>query len=138
MSVTTTTHINFRGRAKEALDFYASVFGGDVVIATYADIHQVDDPAQADSVAWGQVRTSDGFRIMAYDVQTAKPFDHGQNSFYVALSGTAADEIQRYWDGLADGATVLVPLAPAAFSPLYGMLTDRFDVTWIVDVPAVP
>ncbi|WP_419817745.1 VOC family protein [Glaciibacter flavus] len=138
MSVTTTTHINFRGRAREALDFYASVFGGDVVIATYADIHQVDDPAQADNVAWGQVRTSDGFRIMAYDVQTAKPFDHGQNSFYVALSGTAADETQRYWDGLADDATVLVPLAPAAFAPLYGMLTDRFDVTWIVDVPAVP
>lgn len=136
MSVSTTAHINFRGQAREALEFYKIVFGGEATIATYAMIHQVDDPAQADSVAWGQVEAPNGFRIMAYDVQTAKPFDHGQNAFYIALRGTDADEIQTQWDGLTDGAHILTPLAPAAFAPLYGMLTDRFGVTWIVDVVA--
>lgn len=134
MSVATTAHINFRGRAREALEFYRSVFGGQAVIATYADIHQVDDPAQADSVAWGQVEAPSGFRVMAYDVQSAKRFDHGENAFYIALRGTDPEEIQGQWDGLAEGAAVLTPLAPAAFAPLYGMLTDRFGVTWIVDV----
>jgi PhnB protein len=134
MSIATTAHINFRGQAREALTFYESVFGGKTMIATYADIHQIEDPAQADSVAWGQVEAPDGFRIMAYDVQTAKPYDRGQNAFYIALRGTDANEIQTRWDALADGATILTPLAPAVFAPLYGMLTDRFGVTWIVDV----
>ena len=138
MSVTTTAHINFRGQAREALEFYRSVFGGDTAIATYADIHQVDDQEQADGVAWGQVEAPSGFRVMAYDVQTAKPYDQGRNAFYIALRGTDADEIQAQWNGLADGATVLIPLAAAAFAPLYGMLTDRYGVTWIVDVTAPP
>ncbi len=138
MSVTTTAHINFRGQAREALEFYRSVFGGDAMIATYADIHQVEDPAQADSVAWGQVQAPSGFRVMAYDVQTAKPYDQGANAFYIALHGTDPDEIRAQWDGLADGATILTPLAPTAFAPLYGMLTDRFGVTWIIDVAAPP
>lgn len=136
MSIATTAHINFRGQAREALSFYSAVFGGKIMIATYTDIHQVTDPAQADNVAWGQVEAPDGFRIMAYDVQTEKPYDQGNNAFYVALRGTEAAEIQERWNKLSEEATVLVPLAPAAFAPLYGMLTDRFGVTWVVDVAA--
>jgi PhnB protein len=136
MSIATTAHINFRGQARDALAFYESVFGGKAMIATYADIHQVEDPEQADSVAWGQVEAPDGFRVMAYDVQTAKPYDQGQNAFYIALRGTDASEIQTRWNSLAEGATILTPLAPATFAPLYGMLTDRFGVTWIIDVAA--
>lgn len=136
MSVSTTPHINFRGQARDALGFYERVFDGKAVIATYSDIHQVTDPAAADSVAWGQVEAPSGFRLMAYDVQTEKPFDPGANAFYIALRGTEAAEIQLRWDRFAAGATVLTPLAPAAFAPLYGMLTDRFGVTWIVDVSA--
>jgi PhnB protein len=136
MSVSTTTHINFRGQAREALGFYATVFDGTVMVATYTDIHQVTDPDQADSVAWGQVEGANGFRVMAYDVQTEKPFDHGQNAFYIALRGTDTTEIQTQWDRLAEGAEILTTLAPAVFAPLYGMLTDRFGVTWIIDVTA--
>jgi PhnB protein len=127
-------YINFQGQARAALEFYRSAFAGEVTIATYADIHAVEDPAQADHVAWGQVAAPSGFRVMAYDVQTAKAFDPGQNAFYIALRGTDAAEIRARWDALADGATILTPLAPAPFAPLYGMLTDRFGVTWIVDV----
>jgi PhnB protein len=136
MSVNTIPHINFRGQAREALGFYEQVFDGTAVIATYSDIHQVTDPALADSVAWGQVEAPSGFRVMAYDVQSEKPFNPGENAFYIALRGTDASEIQLRWDRLATGATILAPLAAAAFAPLYGMLTDRFGVTWIVDVSA--
>jgi PhnB protein len=136
VSVATTPHINFRGQAREALGFYKQVFDGEAVIATYRDIHQVTDPAEADSVAWGQVEAPSGFRVMAYDVQSEKPFTPGQNAFYIALRGTDATEIQLWWDRLAAGATILTSLAPSAFAPLYGMLTDRFGVTWIVDVSA--
>ncbi len=57
--------------------------------------------------------------------------------FYITLQGNDPDEIKAQWDGLAHGATtILTPLAPAPFAPLYGMLTDRFGVTWIVGVEA--
>ncbi|UIJ33861.1 VOC family protein [Allobranchiibius sp. GilTou73] len=139
MSVTTTPHINFRGRAREALTFYQSVFGGETSIATYADIHAVEDPAAADHVAFGRVDAPNGFTIMAYDVQPSKGYDPGENSFYVTLQGTVAEEIQTLWEGLAQSATaVLIPLGPAPFSPLYGMLTDHYGVTWIVGADTAP
>ncbi len=75
MSVQTTPHVNFRGHAREALEFYQSVFGGDLMAATYTDIHSVYDPSQANQVAFGRVTASNGFDIMAYDVQPSKRFD---------------------------------------------------------------
>lgn len=139
MTVTTTAHVNFRGEARSALEFYRSVFGGEPAIATYADIHAVEEPAQADHVAFGRLTAPNGFDVMAYDVQPSKDYNPGQNPFYITLQGTDADEIQTLWDGLGQGArAVLIPLAPAAFAPLYGMLTDRYGVTWIVGVDASP
>jgi PhnB protein len=135
MTVTTTAHANFRGQAREALTFYHSVFGGDLSLATYADIHSVESPGQADHIAFGRVKAPNGFDIMAYDVQPSKGYNPGENAFYITLQGNDADEIKAQWDGLADGAAIiLIPLAPAPFAPLYGMLTDRYGVTWIVGV----
>jgi PhnB protein len=132
MTVSVTPHLNFRGQARDALAFYQSVFGGDVAVATYADTHQVDDPAQANDVSFGQLTAPNGFRIMAYDVQTAKPYDAGQNPFYLTLHGTDQGEITEQWQRLADGGTVLTDLGPSVFAPLYGMVTDRFGATWII------
>ena len=135
MTVTTTAHANFRGQAREALTFYQSVFGGDLSLATYADIHSAESPGQADHIAFGRVRAPSGFDIMAYDVQPSKGYNPGENAFYITLQGNDTDEIKAHWDGLSDSATtILIPLGPAPFAPLYGMLTDRYGVTWIVGV----
>lgn len=136
MSVTTTTHLNFRGQAREALEFYRSVFGGELTAFTYADAHAVTDPVEADQVIWGQVVAEDGFRVMAYDVPTALPFDRGATSFFVSVRGDDTDELTRLWDALSEGAEVRQALAPSGWSALYGMLTDRFGVTWVLDVLA--
>lgn len=133
MSVRTTPHINFRGNAREALSFYHSVFGGDLAVATYSDIGAVEDSSKADEVAFGRVTAPNGFDIMAYDVQPSKGYDPGENPFYVTLQSDEEAEVRTGWDALALNATaVLIPLGPAAFAPLYGMLTDRFGITWIV------
>jgi hypothetical protein len=60
MSVSATTHVNFRGQARAALEFYRAVFGGEISIATYADIHSVDDHARADDVAFGRLDAPSG------------------------------------------------------------------------------
>ncbi|MFD4260363.1 VOC family protein [Streptomyces sp. NPDC058534] len=134
MSVKAVTHLNFRGDARAALTFYASAFGGDVAVVTYKDAGSVQDPAEADQVMWGQVSTADGPRVMAYDVPSGLPWNQGENAFFVSLRGDRVEEIGAYWEKLAEGATVLRPLAPAEWAPLYGMLRDRFGVTWVLDV----
>ncbi|MEZ0091377.1 VOC family protein [Streptacidiphilus sp. EB129] len=134
MSVHAVTHLNFRGDAGAALTFYHSVFGGDLTAVSYQDAGNVQDPAEADQVMWGQVAADSGFRVMAYDVPSHLPWNRGENAFFVSLRGEGAEEVTAYWEKLSDGATVQQPLAPAMWAPLYGMLTDRFGVTWVVDV----
>lgn len=137
MAVTTTTHLNFRGNARAALAFYQSVFGGDVMLFTYKDAGQAQDPAEADQVIWGQVASANGFRVMAYDVPARMAWSPGERPFFVSVRGNSAEEITRYWERLCDGATIVQPLGPSGWSPLYGMLTDRFGITWVMDVEMV-
>ncbi|MFC4906975.1 VOC family protein [Actinomadura gamaensis] len=136
MSVNAVTHLNFRGDAREALAFYQSVFGGELVVITYEDAGATGGAAEADQVMWGQVTAPNGFRVMAYDVPSDLPWDQGRNAFFLSVRGDDAGEITGYWDGLSGGATVQQPLGPAQWAPLYGMLTDRFGVTWVLDVAA--
>lgn len=165
MSITNTAHLNFRGDARQALEFYHSIFGGQLMIATYGQFGvPQDDPTagpvtfgpvaadspDADRVAFGVVLGDNGFRVAAYDVfggtgggiagssaHTARRADgltHDE-SLFLLLNGDTLDEISTLWNKLADGATVIAPLVrtqPAA--PSYGMLTDRFGVTWIFGV----
>jgi PhnB protein len=165
MSITSTPHLNFRGDARPALEFYHSVFGGQLMIATYGQFGVPrDDPdggpvtfgpvaadsPNADHVAFGVVAGDSGFRIAAYDVfggtggglagssaQSARRTDgltHDE-PFFVLLNGDTADEISVLWDKLAVGATVTASLVSAqSAEPPYGMLTDRFGVTWIFGV----
>ncbi|WIE75561.1 VOC family protein [Curtobacterium sp. MCSS17_007] len=136
MSIETTTHINFDGQAREALDHYATVFGGTVAAATYGQMGASQDPAWADRIVFGQVTTDAGFRIMAFDVWPDQPYDQGTNAFYVFVHGDDADEVTRYWEALSEGAEVRQPLAPTPWAPLAGQLRDRFGVVWQLDVAA--
>ncbi len=134
MTVKTTTHLNFRGQARDALAFYHAAFGGQLAAITYQDAGAVKDPAEADQIMWGQVEAESGFRIMAYDVPSRLGYAPGEIPFFVSLRGTDADELKSLWEKLATGSTVIQPIGPAGWSPLYGMLRDRFGITWVVDL----
>lgn len=148
MSITTTTHLNFAGTARAALEFYHQVFGGDVTIATYSDFAMPSDAPGADGVVFGQVVGSDGFRVMAYDIPGAvsnATDDSGTTRrengvtltdapFFVSVRGETLAEVEGYWATLVEGGSIVEPLAASAWSPGFGMLTDRFGVTWVIDV----
>jgi PhnB protein len=134
MTINTTAHLNFRGDARAALEFYSSVFGGQPVIVTHAQAYGTTDPAETELVSWGQVETAEGFRIMAFDVPSAREYAAGVIPFFVSVRGTDAAEISTYWPKLIEGGNVIAPLAASAWSPLYGMVEDRFGVTWVLDV----
>ncbi|SHF88905.1 hypothetical protein [Devosia limi] len=82
----------------------------------------------------GQVAAANGFCVMAYDVPSHLPWNPGEIAFFVSVRGDDADEILQYWTKLAVGATVIAPLAPSGWAPLYGMVRDKFGVTWVLDV----
>jgi PhnB protein len=146
MTITTTTHLNFRGDARAALAFYQSVFGGQATIATYGDFGMPKEAPGADNVVFGQLETESGFRVMAYDIPGAEPTraagstrrENGvtitDQSFFVSVRGETLDEVEGYWAALSEGASIVEPLAASAWSPGFGMLTDSFGVTWILDV----
>jgi PhnB protein len=147
MTITTTTHLNFRGDARRALEFYQSVFGGQITIATYGDFGMPKDAPGAENVVFGQVETPDGFRVMAYDIPGKSVASAGATGstrrengvtitdqpFFVSVRGETLAEVQGYWEALVVGASVVEPLAASAWSPGFGMLTDSFGVTWILD-----
>jgi len=134
MTINTVTHLNFRGDARAALAFYQSVFGGDQMVITYRDAGAVQNADEAEQVMWGQVVAADGFCIMAYDMPSRLAWNPGEIAFFVSVRGNDADEITKYWEKLVVGATIVAPLAPSGWSPLYGMLRDKFGVTWVLDV----
>jgi PhnB protein len=147
MSLNAVAHLNFHGEAREALEFYQSVFGGQLTIATYADLGMPADVPGATNVVFGQVVADNGFRVMAYDVPgttpaaPTTPTTHRENGvtitkdpFFLSVRGETIDEVTQIWDGLSKGATVIEAFGPAQWAPAFGMLADRFGITWIVDV----
>lgn len=148
MAIQTTTHLNFRGDARQALAFFQSVFGGHAVIHTYADFGMPAGVPGADKVVFGLVVAENGFRIMAYDVPgrtegsivgggATRRQDHTtvtDQAVFVSIAAGTLQDLQGYWAALAVGATIVEPLAATAWSAGFGMLTDRFGVTWSVSV----
>ncbi|GAA3243858.1 VOC family protein [Dactylosporangium siamense] len=151
MPITTTTHLNFRGTARTALEFYQSVFGGHLTTITYSDFGLPKHLPDADNLVFGQVTADNGFSIMAYDVPSHAPAattptttttrDNGttltNQECFVSVRGDTTEEVSALWTKLADGADLIEQYGPSPWTPGFGMLTDRFGVTWILDV-AVP
>ncbi len=147
MSITAITHLNFHGNARQALEFYQAVFGGTLTVRTYGDFGAPQTTPLANQIVWGQVIADSGFQLMAYDVPTpaaaptAQPTtyrEHGmtitQAPFFIALRGEQPNELLELWEQLAVEATIIKPIAQSPWAQLFGMLTDRFGVTWSFDV----
>ena len=133
------THLNpylsFRDDARQAMEFYHSVFGGELTMSTFAEFHVSDDPAEADKLMHANLATPGGLILMGADTPNTQEHVTTSN-IAVSLSGEDEAELQRYWDGLSAGGTVTVPFAKAPWGDTFGMLTDKFGVDWMVNVVA--
>jgi PhnB protein len=132
-------YLNFRGQAREAIEFYHSVFGGELTVGSFADFGMTDvSDAERDLVMHGQIDTPAGFTLMASDVPSHMDYATGTNQFSVSLSGRSGDdaELRGYWQKLSEGATIDEPLATAPWGATFGMLTDRFGIHWVVNISA--
>jgi len=130
-----TSHLNpyigFKDNARSAMEFYQSVFGGELTTSTFGEFGQ-SGPG-ADKIMHAQLETPSGYTIMASDTPDGMDYQPGTN-ITVSLSGDDSDELRRYWTGLSEGGTVTTPLEKQMWGDEFGQLTDRFGIGWLVNI----
>jgi PhnB protein len=133
MSSRLNPYLNFDGNAREAMQFYASVFGGDLSMSTFGDMG-ADDP-DSNRIMHAQLQTKDGYTIMGADVPSTMAYEPMAGSS-VSLSGGGAESgaLRGYWDKLAAGGTTTMPLSKQSWGDEFGMCTDKFGVPWMIDI----
>ena len=133
MPVTLNPYLNFKDSAREALEFYHSVFGGELNVSTFADFQSAQDPSENDLVMHGQLDGANGLTIMAAD--TPKHMEYREPAgFSVSLSGDDDATLRGYFDKLAAGGQVGEPLTQAPWGDTFGMCHDKFGVHWLVNI----
>jgi PhnB protein len=130
-------YLGFRDNASEAMDFYQSVFGGQLDKSTFAEFQASEDPAEKDKIMHAMLTTDSGFTLMAADTPSSMPYNPGDN-YSVSLSGDDDEELRGYWERLSEAGTVTVPLEKAPWGDSFGMCTDRFGVSWLVNISGKP
>lgn len=124
------------GLAREALEFYQSVLGGELSIMTFGDMGT--EGALATQVMHGQLETTAGYTLMVADAPPEMVQVTMGTNISVSLSGGPEDaEVLRgYFAGLAAGGTVPQPLEAAPWGDEFGMLVDKFGISWLVNIAA--
>ena len=125
-------YLSFDGDARQAMEFYESVFGGTLTLSTFGEFGAADAP-EADKIMHGQLETASGYTIMGADVPPGVEHQPGSN-IAVSLSGDDADELRGYWTRLSEGGTVTVPLEKQMWGDEFGMCADRFGIGWMVNI----
>ena len=132
MTTRLNPYLSFRSNAREAMDFYHSVFGGELTSSTFAEMPG-SDPSEQDRIMHSMLITDSGLTLMGADTPSGMDWTPGSN-FSVSLSGEDEAELRGYWDKLVDGGTVTVPLEVAPWGDSFGMCVDRFGVPWMVNI----
>ena len=132
-------YLNFGGNAREAMEFYRSVFGGELAMTTFGEAGMAPDPVDHDKIMHGQLETESGYTLMGADIPSSM-VNAPPAGFSVSLSSDSSDEAQLrgYWDRLSDGGQVQMPLDRAPWGDIFGMCVDRFGISWLVNIAGDP
>ncbi|MEU4486980.1 VOC family protein [Streptomyces purpurascens] len=125
-------YLTFNGEARQAMEFYKEVFGGNLTLNSYGDFGQADAP-NADKIMHGMLETTSGFTLMGADNPPGMESAPG-TPFSVSLSGDDDTELRGYWEKLSDSGSVSVPLEKQMWGDEFGMCTDRFGTPWMVNI----
>ncbi len=129
-------YLSFKDNAREAMEFYHSVLGGELTVSRFGDMPESGvAPGEEDLVMHAQINADGGLVLMASDTPTGMNYATPQG-MSVSLSGDdpETERLRAAWNGLSEGGTVVMPLDPAPWGGLFGMMVDRFGITWMVAV----
>lgn len=125
-------YLIFKNRALEAMEFYKSVFGGTLTTSTFKDYQASQDPSEENLIMHAMLIADNGITLMGADAlkSMGEPGANGS----ISLSGDNEAELRGYWNALAAGSTITVPIETAPWGDTFGMLTDKFGVDWMVNI----
>ena len=134
MSAQLNPYISFRGNAREAMEFYRSVFGGDLVVSTFGEFRLAgpERRRQGHALAAGDPR---GLHADGADTPPGMEITPGDNNT-VSLSGDDSDKLRGYWEKLSAEGKVSTPLAKQMWGDEFGSCQDRFGINWLVNIAA--
>jgi PhnB protein len=127
-----TAHLAYSGHCREAFDFYAQLFGGEVMMLAYGDTPMAKDvPAEWTEKIVHATLLFDGCELAGSDVQA----DHYRRpqGFSVLVDVEGVEKARRIFTALAEGGSVAVPMRETFWSPAFGVLTDRFGIPWEIN-----
>lgn len=133
MTTKLNPYLSFRDNAREAMQYYQSVFGGELSVNTFEEYHASEDPSENNKVMHSQLESPKGLVLMAADTPNSMDYEQGF-SISVSLSGDDEQELRGYWEKLCDGGSIAMPLDTPPWGGLFGMCTDRFGITWMVSI----
>ncbi len=132
---TVNSYLNFNGNTEEAFNFYKSVFGGEfITLQRFKDTPEADKmPADEQEMIMHVALPIGGNIIMGTDVPKSMPqVIFGTNSS-LSIDVDSEEEANKLFNGLSDGGRVMMPLEKMFWGAMFGMVTDRFGVQWMVN-----
>jgi PhnB protein len=127
-------YIGFNGNARQAMEFYKDVFGGELTSNTFGEFGAAQDSADNDKIMHSQLETDSGFTLMASDTPAGMGQRSSGDNITISLSGDDADRLRGYWDKLSDGGNVTMPMEKQMWGDEFGMCVDRFGIPWMVNI----
>lgn len=161
MATTLTPYLTFRGNTREAYAFYEKALGGKIeTMMSYADMPPMPagdaaggagagtgsagdagcaggPPPDGDGIMHACLSLPGGAMLFAGDAPPGMPFD-SMKGVMLALQYDTVAEAQAAFHALAKDGNITMPLAPAFWSRIFGMVTDRFGVSWAVNGEPIP
>lgn len=128
-------YISFKDNARQAMEFYQSVFGGKLDMNTFDEFQSIEDPAQGKKIMHSMLAAENGITFMASDTPEGMQYDPGSR-ITMSLSGDNEAELRGYFEKLSAGGAITMPLEPSPWGDHFGMLNDKFGVTWMVNITA--
>lgn len=125
-------YLFFDGRCEEAVEFYRTALGAEIIMLMRNN--ECPDPAMCipgaeDKIMHCSFRVGDSMLFASDGRCKDQPAFQG---FSLSISVQSEDEAQRLFTTLSEDGQVQMPLSKTFFSPLFGMTTDRFGVSWMV------
>jgi PhnB protein len=127
----TAPYINFQGRAREAMELYHEILGGQLSLFAFDASGKVKSAGSSDAIGYARLE-ADGVRVFGSDgnpTHAATPGD----TVAITLAGPDKAALTRAFEALADGGSIGMPLTEAPWGTA-GWVTDRFGITWNVDI----
>jgi PhnB protein len=124
-----TPYLHLPGTAREALEFYASVFGGTAELHTYAEFGRTDGPAEA--IAHGQL-AGGPFELFASDAADGEPSFEAEGLMQALLGSADPTTLTQWFEALSVGGAVIDPLVEREWGASDGQVRDRYGLHWLI------